>query len=503
MDADKLYIRFDDLKLIQFKIKENIKPVVSIDPSASLYLNHSNGFRERVILSIPFSISKDIILQNIATLVSQKFITYYYCGDIHSSHYGISIKTLEGLSNSALFKETQFILNQLSSRDDIAGFVIKNASIDINETSEKTNRTFIVDNIKDSLDIKIGCRIYYSHGSRSGEQGFIPIQAGEQIIDQLYCNIENILLHNYVHNDELSQGHVQLTSTLLNNDIARILKRAKTKTNTRKKVLANLLPYLGDGQTNLFGDSFYDRFCQPIEETVREKTVQSENIYQSYLNPFDKKASVSDSPQDRKVQCSADQGKEASDDIAAYIVKLLDKKPIKNKNLSSFNIETSEGVLNWEEEINPKDHADLEPVESGYKKEYALKDTQTINVSEWFSNVTFKSVKRAYAEHPLKNVFSRSIPVRKTVLESAESNVHKRRYTVHPLKRQFLLYPFRSDFEKLSRSLNQNIKRLHPQVSDFKRRLYARRTSVPHPFNPNPPKNLGRRHYDKKDKTKD
>ncbi len=500
MDADNLYIRFDDLKIILDNIKENIKPVVSIDPSALLSLSSHNGFKERIVLKVPFDISRDTILQNIAALVLRKFVHYYFNSDIRSSHHGISIKALEGFSNSALFKETEFILEQLSTRNDIAGSVIKNVSVNISETSERTEKTYIVNSIKKVLDIKIGCRIFYSQRSLSSQHCFIPIQAGEQIVNQLYCNIESILLHNYVHYDEINHGYLNLTSTLLYKDIGQILKRAKTKINTRKKVLANLSPYLTNDGIKSVEDSFYDRFSTLLENKVNGKITRSENLYQSYLHSKAKEYSTVLNQQAIETLAMNNQGEEesASKDIAAYVINMLNLQPEGIESLPILGAEKNDILMDEDKEENAEIIADFGPFKSMGKIEFNMSYARTVISSKSFSNSNYQSTKRTYAAHPLKSVSVRGIPIGEIVLQSAESNVRIRGYSLHPLKRQFLLYPFRSDFEKLFKSMEFDNKRQHPEVSDFNRRLFARRTHVPHPFDPNPPKNLGRRHYDNK-----
>ncbi len=109
----------------------------------------------------------------------------------------------------------------------------------------------------------------------------------------------------------------------------------------------------------------------------------------------------------------------------------------------------------------------------------------------------WKRTHRTYAAHPLKDAVIRVADENKGKETDKEDIGLERKYAVHPLKKRFLLYPYKSDFEKISETFKLDSTNMHPKAYDFSRRIKARRTYVPHPLEQNPPINWGRRHYDK------
>ncbi|MBU2644305.1 hypothetical protein KKI24_06310 [bacterium] len=283
------YVKFDDQETIITAIKDILKKYINIKTAVRLTLDTQLSNPERAIIAIPFESDDDQLLTNFAQILYQSLMGYYISADPHTSHFGIANLLLEGKLNSLLKREIELLLNRLQNRPDMAGRLLNNVELINKVPVPKTGDVFLAETIRKGLDIHIGYRIFVTGSDINYTKIFLPIRGGQDIIDHIYYNLEQILHHNFVTYDETGDRYLAINETLIFKDLEATLKRAKSKEMTRNKILNNLqfntiatkeiVPEL----EMLAGDSLYD-FLNHIQDTkLQNATEQSRELYVSYL----------------------------------------------------------------------------------------------------------------------------------------------------------------------------------------------------------------------------
>ncbi|NQU62996.1 MAG: hypothetical protein HQ517_01740, partial [SAR324 cluster bacterium] len=118
---------------------------------------------------------------------------------------------------------------------------------------------------------------------------FLPIEAGQEIIDMVYYNLEQILHHNFITYDETGDRYLAINETLIFKDLEATLKRSKSKELTRNKILNNLQfntiekREIAPELEMLSGDKLHDLLNQIQDTKLQKATEQSREMYGSYL----------------------------------------------------------------------------------------------------------------------------------------------------------------------------------------------------------------------------
>ena len=283
------YIRYDDEKAIVSGIVEGLREFIHAEPAVRLTLDTSLSNPERAILAVPFESDQEVILSNLAHIIYQSLIGYYISAVPKTSHYGISNLLLEGNYNSLLKREIEKLISQFQSRSDMAGRLLRNVGLVGKYPVQKPGKTFLSETIKNGLDIHVGYRVYATGKNVNCSQIFIPLQAGHELIDLIYYNIERILHHGFVTYDETGDYYLNITETLVFRDLAELLKRSKDKELTRNKILNNLqfntIIKTDPDSTAIprIGDRLYDVLNHIQDTKLREATDRSRDLYVASL----------------------------------------------------------------------------------------------------------------------------------------------------------------------------------------------------------------------------
>lgn len=283
------YVKFDDQEALVTVIKENLRNFLDIKTAVRLTLDSELSNPERAILAIPFQSGDEQILTNFANILYQSAIGYYNSADPQSSHFGIANLLLEGKLNSFYKRETEKLMSQLQDRADMAGRLLRNVEMTSKVPVPKPGDIFLAETIRKGLDIHIGFRIFVSGSDINYTKVFLPIEAGRDIIDLVYYNLEQILHHNFITYDETGDRYLSINETLVFKDLEATLKRAKSKEITRSKILNNLQfntiekSKLTPELEMLAGDNLHDLLNQIQDTKLQQATKESRELYASYL----------------------------------------------------------------------------------------------------------------------------------------------------------------------------------------------------------------------------
>ena len=289
MLAANVYTRYEDEKAIIGQTKGLLPKYLMVETAIRITLDTPLANPEKVTIAIPFEPPSDALLDNIASLMTKSMVGYYLSADPRSTHYGMSNLVMEGNDNSLVRRELEKLLNKFETREDIAGRCLKNIRFVATNAPEKVGENSFFDTVNEGMDIHIGYRLSTVGKNVENKTSFLPISAGKEIIDQVYYNLEQVLHHNFATYDENADGALKITDTLIFKEIAAIINRAKNKTNTRKKLLNNVQfttvftedPKLLYG--SLAGDHIYDPLNRVYEETIKEASDRSRELFVSCM----------------------------------------------------------------------------------------------------------------------------------------------------------------------------------------------------------------------------
>jgi len=283
-------VKYDDQETIISTIKEGLKEFIHSEAAVRLTLDTPLSNPERVTIAIPFEADQELIITNFAGIIYQSLMGYYISGEPQTTHFGITNLIIEGKFNSLLRREMEKLISQFQTRADIAGRLLRNVEIKSQIPVPKTGNLFLADTIKKGLDIHVGYRVVMTGENVNYSKLFLPLPTGDEIIDHIYYNLEQILHHNFVSYDETGDRYLNISDTLVFKDLEAILIRAKSKELTRNKILNNLQfntiinkEESTEQQNQLIGDRLYD-YLNHIQDTkLKEATHQSRVLFQSYI----------------------------------------------------------------------------------------------------------------------------------------------------------------------------------------------------------------------------
>ena len=283
------YIKYEDRETIISTIVNGLREVIHSEPAVRLSLDSPKSDAERAILAIPFETDQEVILLNLAKVLYQSFMGYYFSAVPKTSHFGITNMLFEGNVNSALRREVESFIAQLQTRPDMAGRILRDVTLVGKNPVPKSGDVFLSDTVKQGLDIHVGYRIYVTGESVNCVQIFLPVQTGAEIIDQIYFNIERMLHHNFITYDENGEGYLKVTDTLIFKELTELLKRSRTKEFTRNKILNNLqfdtVSKRDDEEEKklLIGDRLYDVLNHIQDTKLQEATDRSRDLYTAMM----------------------------------------------------------------------------------------------------------------------------------------------------------------------------------------------------------------------------
>jgi len=285
------YIKYDDKQDIIAKLTANLSEFIHAEPAVRITLDAPTANSSRTILAIPFESDQDKILVNFASIIYQTLMGYYISAEPKSSHFGIANLTLEGNTTSLLRREMEKLIDHFQNRSDIAGRLLKDVNITGKYQVPEPGDVFLSDTIKKGLDIHVGYRIFALGESVNCTRIFLPLNAGQDIINHVYYNIERILHQNFITYDENSEEYLKITESLVFKELESLIKRSQSKDMTRKKIINNLqfntvfTPQVetSDATQVEFHDKLYDLLNQIQDEKYKSVVQNSRDLYASFL----------------------------------------------------------------------------------------------------------------------------------------------------------------------------------------------------------------------------
>lgn len=284
-----VYSKYDDAENIVQRIDEMLREFIHIEPAIRIIVDSPYAESERVMLAIPYESHYDEVIHRLAEMVYQSLIGYYFNADPKTNHFGISNYVLEGNFNSLLVRELEKFMTQFQRREDIAGRAVRDIEM-VYESETAAGENFLKEVLIDGLDITLGFRMTIFGRQVHSNTIFIPIDVGLSVIDQVYYNLEQVIMQNFATYDEQNDtDYLKMSNTLIYKEVVSLLKRSKNKEVTRKKLLNDLKfpTSLTDDMSHLYGrligDTLYDTLNHVNEDRVRAARDRSRDLYNAFM----------------------------------------------------------------------------------------------------------------------------------------------------------------------------------------------------------------------------
>ncbi|MCH8842402.1 MAG: hypothetical protein IID61_05420 [SAR324 cluster bacterium] len=234
-----LTIKFEDRDSVTASIAEQLKTFLHIESSVRLLLDSERVNAAQTVITVPFEGDNDTIFDNLATLIFDQIWGYYLSAEPKTTHYGLTHLMFEGNTTSLVRREAEKFLAIVNSRNDIAGRVLRNYRMACDIPAFNRD-IYLKQVVRDSLDIHLGVRIFNRGEGVNRITVFVPITAGDAAIDRLYYNLEHIIHQNLVAYDEIHDHYLPVSEELILREVEAVLLRARSKGNTRKKLVNGL-----------------------------------------------------------------------------------------------------------------------------------------------------------------------------------------------------------------------------------------------------------------------
>ena len=270
-------------------ILDDIQGYLVVEPAIRLSLDSPQVNPERVILALPADGAKQQVLENFAAELYHSINGYYLGADPKSTHFGISHLIFEGKVNNFIKREAEKLFSKIATRADLAARVLENAELNTNINVGEPGANHLTDTVKKALNIYVGYRLYLHGDGVNKTQMFLPLEGGDNIIDLVYSNLEQILNQNFLSYDESGANYLHITEGLVYKELECLLQRSKDKENTRKKILTNIeynLVFSSDPRAEFgdhAGDHLYDSINKVDDETLKESAKLSSELYASVI----------------------------------------------------------------------------------------------------------------------------------------------------------------------------------------------------------------------------
>ncbi|MGK0290105.1 MAG: hypothetical protein ACI86H_001560, partial [bacterium] len=281
--AKNVHIKYDDAETIISRIVEGLKQYIKIECAVRFTVDSPISESERAIIALPYQSQEDLLLFNLATLIFQNMKSYYNSADPKNSHFGYANAVIEGDMNSLFRRELESVLLQCQHRPDMAGQLLRSLEF-VADDAPAVGENYMQDTLKEGLDIHVGYRLVTYSKEINRMNIFIPVEAGSEVIDRVYYNLEQIIQQNFIAYDETGEGYLKVTDTLIFKELVQTLRRAKQKENTRKKIINDLVfsTIFTNDPSELYGekigDNFYDTLNKVHQDYMRYHTDRSREL---------------------------------------------------------------------------------------------------------------------------------------------------------------------------------------------------------------------------------
>ena len=284
-----VYSKYDDVENIVQRIDEMLREFVHIEPAVRMTTDSKYADSERLIMAIPYDSHYEEVLHKFSEMIYQSLIGYYFSADPKTNHFGVTNYLLEGNFNNLLVREMEKFISQFQKREDIAGRAVRDMEL-VYESETAAGENFLKEVLVQGMDITLGFRITIFGRQVHSNTVFIPIDVGLSVIDQIYYNLEQVLMQNFSSYDEQNDAdYLKISNTLIFKEVVSLLKRAKNKEATRKKLLNDLKfpTSLTDDMSHLYGrligDVVYDTLNHVSSDRVRAARDRSRDLYNAFM----------------------------------------------------------------------------------------------------------------------------------------------------------------------------------------------------------------------------
>jgi hypothetical protein len=231
--------RYEEVQHIVDRIRGNLKAFLQLETSVRLLLDGERVNPATTVISVPFEGDQDKIYENLGLIIFQQLWGYYLAADPKGTHHGLTNLVFDGNETAMLRRETEKFLRVLHTRNDLAHRVMSGYHMAC-EMPPFERDVYMKETTEKNLDIHLGVRMYTFGEGTNRVTMFLPIKEGKEAIDRVYYNIEHIIHQNLVAYDETHDHYLPVSEELVLRELEAVLKRARQKDNTRKKIINGL-----------------------------------------------------------------------------------------------------------------------------------------------------------------------------------------------------------------------------------------------------------------------
>ncbi|MDH4120161.1 MAG: hypothetical protein OEV94_00430 [Deltaproteobacteria bacterium] len=281
-----LVIKYEDRTPILEFIMPQLKDFVKLESSVRLVLDSPYVNGNVTTIAVPFEGEDDTIYRNLALMVAEQLWGYYLSADPQGTHHGLSNLVFDGGVTNLIRRETEKFLTMIRTRNDMAARLMNGYTMAC-ETDSFEKDVFLKHVVKDSLNIHLGVRMYTYGLGVNRVTSFLPIADGGDAVDRVYYNLEHIIHQNLVAYDELHPHALPVSEELILRELESVLDRARSKQNTRLKVINGLKLHtvlLDDAsaiQSKDAADMYYDKIYRV--DLMEEASQRSRDMFATSL----------------------------------------------------------------------------------------------------------------------------------------------------------------------------------------------------------------------------
>ena len=238
--AEDLVPRYEEVQHIVDQIRANLKNFLQIETSVRLLLDGDHVNPTTATVSVPFEGDNDLIYENLGLIIFQQVWGYYLSADPKGTHHGLTNLVFDGYETSLLRRETEKFLGMLHTRNDLAHRVMSGYQMAADMPPFERD-VYLKSATEKYLDIHLGVRMYTFGEGVNRATMFLPAQqSNPEAINRVYYNLENIIHQNLVAYDETHDNYLPVSDELVCRELEGVLRRARRKGNTRKKIVHGL-----------------------------------------------------------------------------------------------------------------------------------------------------------------------------------------------------------------------------------------------------------------------
>lgn len=278
--------RYPDVRPLVERMAPTIRQFVQVESAVRLVLDSEAVNPVTADISVPFEGDNEHIYKNMGELVFEQCWGYYLSANSKATHHGLTNLVFDGQDTSLIRREMEKFLSLAAYRTDVAARLMRGYKMQLE--CEPINRdVYMKPTLSKVLDISFGVRMFSFGENINRVTIFLPIPGGEEAKDRLYYNIEHIIHQNLVTYDEVHSQYLPVSEPLLYRELESLLRRARKKMNSRKKMLNGLKMHtvLLEDPSMIHHESIADLYYDKINrvDLMDESSSRSRDLVNSHL----------------------------------------------------------------------------------------------------------------------------------------------------------------------------------------------------------------------------